>query len=140
MVDSSDPVFRSQLQVTHDVLESLGVDEIPSRLVLNKIDRLEPEQLQVLQKEFPEAICLSAKDRQDVERLRASLVDFFRQDMRSQQIFVPYSAAKLLGPIRSRLVVEEEKHDENGYHFQVKGRPEDLTFVQEQLELLQANE
>ncbi|MCP4365120.1 MAG: GTPase HflX, partial [Planctomycetes bacterium] len=39
-VDASDPAFRSQLAVTQSVLEEIGGEKIPSRLILNKIDKL----------------------------------------------------------------------------------------------------
>ncbi len=50
LVDASDPTFREQLTVTREVLGDIGAGEVPSRLVLNKRDRLTPEQLRALER------------------------------------------------------------------------------------------
>lgn len=39
VVDSSDPSFRSQLEVTKNVLSEVGATDVPSLLILNKRDR-----------------------------------------------------------------------------------------------------
>lgn len=55
VVDSADPAFKSQLEVTQKVLAEVGAQDIPARLVLNKVDQLSPETLENLKTEFPEA-------------------------------------------------------------------------------------
>ena len=41
VVDASDPTCESQLEVSRNVLKEIGADTVPSRLLLNKIDRVE---------------------------------------------------------------------------------------------------
>ena len=41
VVDASDPTYEAQLEVTRSVLREIGADAVPSRLVLNKVDRLD---------------------------------------------------------------------------------------------------
>ena len=69
VVDSSDPSFRSQLQVTKTVLHEVGADDTPSLLVLNKRDNLSPEQSQALRDEFPDAIMISTRNTDDLKML-----------------------------------------------------------------------
>src|SRR6201999_2086722 len=40
VMDASDPAYESQLEVSRNVLHEIGADAVPSRLLLNKIDRL----------------------------------------------------------------------------------------------------
>src|SRR6202007_497914 len=40
VVDASDPAYESQLEVSRNVLREIGAGAIESRLLLNKIDRV----------------------------------------------------------------------------------------------------
>src|SRR6185503_6122355 len=40
VVDASDPTYESQLEVSRNVLREIGAEVVPSRLLLNKIDRV----------------------------------------------------------------------------------------------------
>jgi len=120
VVDASDPSFRSQLQVTREVMASLGGEEIPYRLVLNKCDKLEDPA--ALRQEFPEAILMSAKNPADVAALRQRLVEFFEEDMEEGELFVPYSAHGVIGQLRNQVSVVGQRYDEQGTHFRVRGR------------------
>src|SRR6185436_10691540 len=53
VVDASDPSWQAQLEVTREVLEEIGAGEVPSTLVMNKIDRIAPEELARLQRLEP---------------------------------------------------------------------------------------
>ncbi len=41
VVDASDPTYEAQLEVTRSVLHEIGADAVPSRLLLNKMDRVD---------------------------------------------------------------------------------------------------
>src|SRR6185437_9362112 len=77
VADASDPTFRAQLEVTREVLREIGADAVPSRLLLNKVDRLDEPTRVALAAELPDAIMLSAKDASDVAALRETIVAFF---------------------------------------------------------------
>lgn len=126
VVDSSDPSFRSQLEVTRTVLAEVGAGEIPSLLVLNKVDRLLPEELEKLKREFPKAYFLSATNPKDVARLRIHLIETFETDMVEESLFVPYQTQGAIGEIRARMRVLSESFDENGTTLKVKAYSEEL--------------
>lgn len=131
VVDASDPTFRSQLQVTREVLEGIDVSSIPARLVLNKCDKLSAAELTELRAEFPEAWLLSAKNPGDVADLRSRLVSFFEQDMVEEEIFVPYTEPRRMGPIRSGFRVLSERSNELGTYLLVRGYEADLRRARE---------
>ena len=118
VVDASDPDFRSQLQVTRDVLDELGTQDIESRLVLNKIDRL--DSLDSLRAEFPDGWYVSARDPESVSVLRAQLVGFFESGMVEEEIFVPYAQGRVLGQLRAQVNVLGERHSDEGTFVMVR--------------------
>jgi len=77
VVDAADPAFRSHIQVTTEVLEDIGAGELPSLVILNKIDIVGLRKKALLEKEFPQGIAMSALNPQDIEALHSRLVTFF---------------------------------------------------------------
>lgn len=135
VVDSSDPTFRSQLEVTKTVLAEVGATEVPSFLVLNKIDRLSAEELAKLKEEFPEAIFLSTRNPEDLKSLRERLVSFFEEDMLEEKLFIPYTTAGAIGEIRGQLRVLSESYDERGTSLQVRAPAETLARLKKKYRL-----
>jgi 50S ribosome-binding GTPase len=66
VVDASDPTYESQLEVSRNVLREIGAEVVPSRLLLNKIDRVSEADRAALRAKHPDAILLSAKSPADV--------------------------------------------------------------------------
>ncbi|MGE0633671.1 MAG: GTPase HflX [Pseudobdellovibrionaceae bacterium] len=126
VVDSSDPTFRSQLEVTKSVLAEVGAQEIQSYLVLNKVDRLTLEAQAKLKAEFPEAIFLSAHRKGDVAALRTRLIENFETGMEDCEFFIPYSTPGAIGEIRSKLRVLAESYNEGGTTLKVRAHPEQV--------------
>lgn len=126
VVDASDSSFRSQLEVTQNVLGEVGAMDIPKLLVLNKIDRLLPDALESLKKEFPDAVFLSAKNPKDVAQFRIRLIENFENDMLDETLFVDYKTQGAIGEIRSRMRVIGETFDEKGTHLKVRASKEEL--------------
>ena len=69
VLDANDAEWQEKLATVHAVLQELKVDQKAQLLVLNKIDKLQPQQLGELQALFSEAICISAKTGQGLETL-----------------------------------------------------------------------
>lgn len=130
IVDASDPTFRAQHEVTRAVLAEIGADEVPSRLVLNKIDRVDDAARAALVEEYPEALLLSAHDPADVSRMRDWIVSWFERDMPEVELFVPWSRGALVGEIHARVRVVKEDYEDDGVRFLVRGRKEDVTRLQ----------
>lgn len=134
VVDSSDPSFRSQLEVTKSVLGEVGVEDTPSFLILNKRDRLSAEESAALRKEFPDAIQLSTRNPQDLQDLRARLISFFEEDMVDEDIIVPYSIQGIIGEVRARLRVLSESYDEKGVKITARGSSEDFSRIRSKIQ------
>ncbi|MFO0757680.1 MAG: GTPase HflX [Byssovorax sp.] len=126
VADASDPTFRAQLQVTRTVLAEIGAHDIPSRLLLNKIDRVGEDDRARLREEFPDSIQLSAKSKDDVAALREEIIRFFDATMVEGELLVPYAKQNLLGEIYEHARVIGEDYDEAGAHLRVKAQPSSL--------------
>jgi GTPase len=126
VVDASDPAFRSQLEVTKTVLQEIGADDIPSFLVLNKIDRVDEATRKRLKREFKQAIQLSALDPDDIAMLRTRLVEHFEESMTEETLVVPYGRQNTLGAIRENARVVNEEWDEIGARLLVRAPEQNL--------------
>jgi GTP-binding protein HflX len=133
VADASDPTFREQLEVTRTVLREIGAGVVPSRLLLNKIDRVDEAGRADLRVELPDAIQLSAKDRGDVAALRDTILEFFDDAMIDGELFVPYTRQGLVAEIYEHARVVAEEHGEAGTLYRVRAAPAALTRLKDQL-------
>jgi GTP-binding protein HflX len=126
VVDGSDPAFRDQLQVTLDVLGDIGAANNPRLLLLNKADRMEPELKAELEREFPDAVILSARSPQDIAMLHARIVAFFEAQMQEAEFVIPYNQQRQVQVLHERSRVLEERYDEAGARLRVRAPVEVL--------------
>jgi GTP-binding protein HflX len=119
IVDAADPVFRTQMQVTREVLDEIGAGDVPWVLVLNKIDKVAPGGREELRKEFPAALLVSAKDPEDVGRVRDAIIGTFEADMAEVDLIVPYNAGGAIGEIHKVHVISES-YEGDGVHYRVR--------------------
>ena len=111
VVDASDPSFRSQLAVVHEVLAEVGVEDSKKLLVLNKSDQLAPEQQQALMAEFPDAMMTSTRNPADVSKLHQYIVGVAQNEMIEEEVIIPYTAKGIIGEIRSSMSVTKEDYE-----------------------------
>lgn len=142
VIDASDPGFERQLEVTDKVLEEIDADVVPRIRVFNKIDYVGDATAQVeceaaLRLKYPDCIVMSARRPDEVAMLRQKIVDFFQQDLVETEIFLPWSAQQLRGKIYGTCQVLGERSDEEGTFFTVRGEPNDINSLREQLILVQ---
>ena len=135
VVDASDPTFRDHLEVTRQVTQEIGAADYPSWMILNKRDRLSPEELAVLAREYPEAIQLSTREPADLSGLREKLLAFFEGDMSDEDLLVPYTVQGAIGEIRRQMRVLGETYSEKGVTLRVRAKPEILSRLRERFNL-----
>ncbi|RYZ01967.1 MAG: GTPase HflX [Myxococcales bacterium] len=126
VVDASDHSFREQLDVTRDVLREIGAEQVPHRLVMNKVDQLTPEALAALQQELPDAWYISAKNPQDVKEVRARIIGFFESRYAEAELSVPYTQQRLVSEMHEQGRVVSERYEEDGVKVLFRSDPEVL--------------
>lgn len=138
VVDASDEGRERQLAVTEEVLGDIGASEVPRMLVFNKIDRVGDAQARAareaeLRAAHPDCFVMSAREPADVARLREVIVAFFQRGLAEEEVLLPWSAQQLRGAIFSACEVLEEQAEAEGARFRLRGSPEALRRIREQL-------
>lgn len=137
VIDASDPGFERQLEVTNQVLAEIGADEVPRIRVFNKIDHvgdaaMQAEHESALRVQYPDCVVMSAIRPEDVAQLRQQIVTFFQQDLVETELFLPWTAQQLRGGIYANCQVLEERADDEGAFFRVRGEAETINKLREQ--------
>ena len=126
VVDASDPSWNAQLEVTKDVLTEIGAGDVPSTLVMNKVDRLDPEDLARLQKLVPEAWFVSAHDPKDVALTRERIIGIFEATYIEEELVIPYDAQGILSEMHDSGRVAAERYEDTGIFVTYRAEAETL--------------
>jgi GTP-binding protein HflX len=133
VVDASDPAFQSQIEVTREVLASIGADESPHLIVMNKADRLDELTRARVLKSQPDALLLSAHDPADVETLRARILAHFERDLEEAELLIPYSHSRVVAQAHALGTVLSEKYEDEGVRLRVRARATALAKLRAEL-------
>lgn len=139
VIDASDPGFERQWEVTDQVLAEIGADVLPRLRVFNKIDHVGDAQAQAereaaLRAQYPDCVVMSARRPEDVAQLRQRIVAFFQQDLVAAELFLPWSAQQWRKDIYVNCEVVEERADDEGAFFHVRGERDTVESLREQFE------
>jgi GTP-binding protein HflX len=126
VVDASDPAFPAQVEVTREVLASIGATDAPRLMVLNKADRLDAASRERLAREWPDALLLSARDPADAAALRERIVASFEREMVEAELVVPYALQRVVAEAHAAARVLAESHDERGTRLRLRASPQAL--------------
>jgi GTP-binding protein HflX len=102
------------------VLLEIGAGAVPSKLLLNKADRIPPREREALLEKHGDAMILSAHDPTDIAALRRSIIDFFEASMVDYELLVPYAKQGLIGEVYEIARVISEDYDERGTRLRVR--------------------
>jgi GTP-binding protein HflX len=139
VIDASDPGFERQLEVTDEVLEEIGANGVPRIRVFNKIDHVgdaaaQAEREAALRVQYPDCVVMSARRPDDVAKLRQTIVAFFQQHLVAAELFLPWSAQQLRREIYASCEVLEERADDEGAFFHVRGERNAVESLREQFD------
>ena len=133
VVDASDPALSAHMQTTTQTLASIGADQVPTLLLLNKSDRLEPERRAALAAQHPEAILLSAADPEDIAQLRQTLIARFDGALLEEELAIPHRAGHARALMYETCQILEERYDEHGGRYRVRATAQTLAKLREAL-------
>jgi GTP-binding protein HflX len=127
VVDITHPNALEQADAVGDVLRDLGVVDKPVLTALNKVDLLpDPEEvIDLLGREFEDALAISAGTGQGLHELLALLESRLNRDLTPIEALIPYSAGDLVNLWHVHGLIEQEEHTGEGVR--IKGMlPEEL--------------
>jgi GTP-binding protein HflX len=115
MVDGASPEAAEQLQTVDQVLESLGVAELPRITLINKLDAVEDRgMLASLWQHDPNAIAISVRTGEGLEQFTARVMSHLAQVESRVEILIPHHAGGLRSEIRACATVLSEDFTEDG--------------------------
>ena len=126
VIDASDPGYERQLTVTDEVLAEIGAQEVPRIRVFNKIDQVGGTLAQTaltatLRDHYPNCIVMSAQRPADIATLHDAIQGYFQQDLEEAEILLPWSMQQMRGEIFGSCQVIEERAEEEGAVFTIRG-------------------
>ncbi len=139
VIDASDPGYQRQIEVTEKVLEEIEAAKVPRVRVFNKIDQVGDARTQKLlaaelRAQYPRCIVMSAVNADDVAKLHKSIRAFFARKLVKAELFLPWSAQQLRGELFANCEVLEERAENDGAHFSVRGERKALKVLRERIE------
>jgi GTPase len=134
VVDAADPSWEAQLEVTREVLVEIGAGEVPSTLVMNKIDKVEPESLALLRRRFPEAWFVSAHDKADIASMRDRIIAIFEATYAEAELVIPYDRQGVLSEMHDSGRVADERYEEGGVTVTFRAEPETIARFRSRLD------
>ena len=114
VVDGADPDPVGQADAVREVLAEVGAADIPELLVVNKLDAVEPERLLQLRSDWPDAVFVSARSGEGVDRLREAIELALPQPDVALRVCVPYVRGDLVSKTRERGEVLSTEHSSEG--------------------------
>jgi GTP-binding protein HflX len=114
VVDASHPEAEAQILAVDRVLEAIGAGALPRLLVLNKSDAADPDALRGLQRRFPEAMVVSAREGHGIDALLARAAALIPASRRIVEALVPYDRAELVAQAHREGEVLKEEHRAEG--------------------------
>jgi GTP-binding protein HflX len=82
--------LRETIDAVNAVLAEIGADEVPSELILNKVDLLDPLGRRRLAHAFPRSLQLSADTGEGLDELKARIAELFSDRFEDVRLLVPY--------------------------------------------------
>ena len=91
--------LRAHLEAVRDVLAQIGAGELPTVLALNKVDRLDAQAREQLERRHPDAVLVSARSGDTSTDLMDRIADEFASRWERVELLVPYADAGVLNEL-----------------------------------------
>nr|BFD30993.1 GTPase HflX [Pigmentibacter ruber] len=136
VIDISDDSWRTHLEVTKSTLQGIGVLEDTACVhIFNKIDKVEDSVIQSVKLEYANSLFISTKNTTDVKTVYQFIQEFFEQEMTDESVFVPYQTMGAVGEIREKFRVINERYENEGTYFLLRGKKEYFQRLKERYQL-----
>ena len=117
VVDASDERFRENIHAVHEVLEEIDAHDIPTLVVMNKIDNLEGQEPRIERDEdgVASVVWLSAMEGKGTELLFAALSERLASQMVQYRLRVtPQYQGRIRSTFFQMRCIEREEYDQDG--------------------------
>ncbi|WP_270596956.1 GTPase HflX [Anaerococcus vaginalis] len=112
VIDSSYDI-ETQLKTIDKALEDIDVGDKKILYVFNKIDKIENDTLLLGYKRKEEKIYISAKNQDDIIKLKEKIVDVIKDDYIKVKMKIPYEDGKVLDYVMTNYDIDNKDYDES---------------------------
>lgn len=112
VIDSSYDI-ETQLKTIDKALDDIDVGNKKILYVFNKIDKIENDTLLLGYKNKEEKIHISAKNQDDIIKLKEKIVDVIKDDYIKVRMKIPYEDGKVLDYIMTNYDIDNKDYDES---------------------------
>ena len=113
VADAGNPDVVNQIKSAVKVLESLGIDEKDTILVLNKIDTAEPQRLAALKERYPMAVCISAREGSGLNDLTRAVNDLLSREFLTVEVEASIADGRLDAYLTREGEVLDRQYDQD---------------------------
>jgi len=108
---ASDDTLEEMITAVESVLAEIGASDIPTELVVNKVDAVDALRRRRLANRFPGALQVSARTGLGLDELRARIAERFADRFEQVQLLVPYSEGSVLADLYALGAPIDERTD-----------------------------
>ncbi|MDU3153472.1 MAG: GTPase HflX, partial [Anaerococcus hydrogenalis] len=112
VIDSSYDI-QTQLDTIDKALDDIEVGEKKILYVFNKIDKIEDDMILLGYKKREEKIYISARNEDDIVKLKDKIVHVIKNDYIEVKMKIPYEDGKVLDYIMTNYDIDKKDYDEN---------------------------
>jgi GTP-binding protein HflX len=130
VVDISHPQAEEQIAAVDAVLKEIGADEKSTLMILNKMDRLDPEgtgagigALKRLQEKFPHAVAISAATGEGIPSLLAEISTQLRPKREFLELRIPHEQSAVIARLHKVGQVIERRYSGKTARFKARIPP-----------------
>src|SRR5262245_2088532 len=114
VADASNPAVMEQIAAVYEVLQEIGIEAKDTVLVLNKVDSPEAvDRLAALQQRYPNAIPISARSGQGIDRLMHAVSDAMSRNFKDLDVETTVDNGKLLAYLAAHGEILSRRYNEN---------------------------
>ncbi len=108
---ASEARLDEMLDAVDRVLREIGAGELPTELVLNKIDAVDPLRRRRLANQFPDAVQVSARTGEGLDELRRRIAGRFAERFEPVRLLIPYDEGARLAELYALGAPVDERAD-----------------------------
>jgi len=120
VADASNPAVEEQIKAVREVLSEIGAGDLPEVLALNKSDTASELTRTRLLRRFPDAICVSAKTGEGLEKLIAKVEHDLPTFPIDVTALIPYAREDLVAMLHREADLLEAVHEDDGTRIHAK--------------------
>jgi GTP-binding protein HflX len=126
IVDASSPDAESQINAVNTVLKEIGCDKKDVIIVLNKIDRADKIELEILKRKFPDACVMSALKMLGIAELEERLEKIISARQVELSVKVPMENGRLIAYLHQHGIILDKKIVDSYYKMRLRLGRRDL--------------